>query len=164
MPRYIIWNHVGNRRYIAVFAIICLMVSCLGGCSKYKQIKITGGRIDNITMVSLRTINLTLVVGIDNPAGKLDVREADGELFHFGKVIGKVTLDPFIVNPKTSHDHRLSARIDISPEVGLRELMSFMDVGKLYDCMVDVYVKGRVAGIAVKTNIKEIPLEKLLER
>ena len=164
MPRYIIYSKVRNRRYIALSAILCLMLSCLSGCSKYKQIKVTGGKIDSIAMVGLRTINLTLTVGIDNPAGKLDVREAEGELIHFGKVIGKVTLDPFIVNPKTSHDHRLSARIDISPEVGLRELMSFMDVGKLYDCMVDVYVKGRVAGIAVKTNIKEIPLEKLLER
>ena len=145
-------------------AMLCLALSFLTGCGKYKEIQVTGGKIETISLVGLRTINLTLSVGIDNPAGKLDVREVSGQLTHFGKVIGKLTLDPFIVNPKTSHDHRLSARIDISPEVGLRELMSFMDVGKLYDCMVDVYVKGRVAGIAVKTNIKEIPLEKLLER
>ena len=139
------------------------MLLSLSGCGKYKQIKVTGGKVDSIAMVGLRTINLTLTVGVDNPAGKLDVREADGELIHFGKVIGKVTLDPFIVNPKTSHDHRLSARIDLSPQVGLRELMTFMDVNKLYECNVNVHIKGYVAGMPVKKNIKEIPLKKLLE-
>ena len=140
-----------------------MALSFLTGCGKYKDIQITGGKIETISMVGLRAINMTLSVGIDNPAGKLDVREVSGQLTHFGKVIGKVTLDPFIVNPKTSHDHRLSARIDLSPEVGFRELMTFMDVNKLYDCTVDMYVKGFVAGVAVKKNIKEIPLKKLLE-
>ncbi len=140
-----------------------MALSFLTGCGKYKDIQITGGKIEAISMVGLRAINMTLSVGMDNPAGKLDVREVSGQLTHFGKVIGKVTLDPFIVNPKTSHDHRLSARIDLSPEVGFRELMTFMDVNKLYDCTVDMYVKGFVAGVAVKKNIKEIPLKKLLE-
>lgn len=152
-----------NRRYIAVFAILCLMASCLGGCGKYKQIKITGGRIDSIAMVGLRTINLTMTVGIDNPAGKLDAREADGELIHFGKVIGKVTLNPFIVNEKSNRDHKLTARVELSPQVGLRELMTFMDMNKLYECNVNIHIKGYVAGIPVKKNIKEMPLKKLLE-
>ena len=147
-----------------LFAIVCLALSFLTGCGKYKEIQITGGKIETISMVGLRAINLTLSVGIDNPAGKLDIREVSGQLTHFGKVIGKVTLDSFIVNPKTSHDHRLSARIDLSPEVGFRELMTFMDINKLYDCTVDMYIKGFVAGVAVKKNIKEIPLKKLLER
>ena len=147
-----------------LLAMVCLALSFLTGCGKYKQIQITGGKIETISMVGLRAVNLTLVVGIDNPAGKLDVREVSGQLTHFGKVIGKVTLDPFIVNPKTSDDHRLSARIDIAKGVSFRELMTFMDVNKLYDCTVDMHIKGFVAGVAVKKNIKEIPLKKLLER
>lgn len=153
-----------NNRCIILVALVCLALSFLTGCGKYKQIQVTGGKVETISMVGLRAINLTLSVGIDNPAGKLDAREISGQLTHFGKVIGKVTLDPFIVNPKTNHDHRLSARIDISPEVGLRELMTFMDVNKLYDCTLDMFVKGSVAGVAVKVKIKEIPLKKLLER
>ena len=152
-----------KRRYIALFAILCLMLSCLCGCSKYKQIKITSGRIDSIAMVGLRSVNLSLTVGIDNPAGKLDVREADGELTHFGKVIGKVTLNPFIVNEKSNRDHKLSAKVDLSPEVGLRELMGFMDMNRLYECNVKIHVKGYVAGVPVKKDIKEMPLKKLLE-
>ena len=152
-----------NFRFIVLFVVVVQVLSSLTGCRRYKEIKITGGRIETVSMVGLRSINTTLTVGIDNPAGKLDVREVSGQLTHFGKVIGKVTLDPFIVNPKTSHDHRLSARIDLSTEVGFRELMTFMDVNKLYDCTVDMYVKGFVAGVAVKKNIKEIPLKKLLE-
>lgn len=150
-------------RFIALFVILCLMLSALSGCGKYKQIKITGGKVETISMVGLRTINLAVVIGIDNPAGKLDVRQAEGELTHFGKVIGRVTLDPFIVNRKTCLDHRLSARIDLGSQVGFRELMTFMDVNKLQECSLDVHVKGYVAGVAIKTDIKEIPLKKLLE-
>jgi hypothetical protein len=67
------------------------------------------------------------------------------------------------VNPKTCLDHRLSARIEVAPQVGFRELMTFMDMNKLYECTVNVHVKGFIAGVAVKKNIKEIPLKKLLE-
>lgn len=154
---------MGNRRYIVLLAILCLMLSCLSGCSKYKQIKVTGGKIDSIAMVGLRTINLTLTVGIDNPAGKLDVREAEGELIHFGKVIGKVTLNPFIVNEKSSRNHKLTAKVEVSPQVALRELMTFMDMNKLYESNVNIHIKGYVAGMPVKKNIKEMPLKKLLE-
>lgn len=154
---------VKNNRNTILFAVVCLLLSCMAGCSRYQEIRITGGKIESVSMVGLRTVNLTLTVGIDNPAGKLDVREADGTLTYFGKVIGRVTLDPFIVNSKTDSDHRLSARVDISPEVGFRELMNFMDVNRLYDCTVDVHVKGFVAGVAVKKNIKDLPLKKLLE-
>ena len=152
-----------NFRFIMLLVVVVQVLSSLTGCSRYKEIKITGGRIETVSMVGLRSINTTLTVGIDNPAGKLDVREADGELIYFGKVIGKVTLDPFIVNPKTCLDHRLSARIEVAPQVGFRELMTFMDMNKLYECTVNVHVKGFIAGVAVKKNIKEIPLKKLLE-
>lgn len=155
---------VKNGRFSIVFMLLCLMLSILSGCSRYKEIEITGGRIDGVSMIGLRSFNLALTVGIDNPAGKLDVREADGELIHFGKVIGKVTLNPFIVNEKSKCDHKLTAKVELSPEVGLRELMGFMDVNKIYECTVDIHVKGYVAGIPVKKNIKEIPLKELLER
>ena len=154
---------VKKSRLLSVLLVLCCVLSCLVGCSKYKEIKITGGKIDGVSMVGLRSINMSLTVGIDNPAGKLDVREADGVLMHFGKVIGKVTLNPFIGNEKSVCDHKLTARVDIAPEVGLRELMGFLDVNKLYECTVDIHVKGYVAGIPVKKNIKEIPLKELLE-
>ena len=154
---------VKKSRLLSVLLVLCCVLASLAGCSKYKEIKITGGKIDSVSMVGLRSINLSLTVGIDNPAGKLDVREADGVLMHFGKVIGKVTLNPFIVNERSTCDHKLTARVDISPEVGFRELMGFLDVNKLYECTVDIHVKGYVAGIPVKKNIKEIPLKELLE-
>lgn len=143
--------------------MVCLALSLLTGCANYKQIRVTGGKIETISMVGLRAINMTLSVGIDNPAGKLDVREVSGQLTHFGKVIGKVTLDPFIVNEKSNRNHKLTATLELSPQVGLRELMGFMDMNRLYECNVNIHIKGYVAGMPVKKNIKEMPLKKLLE-
>lgn len=151
------------KRISALFVVISVMLSVLAGCSKYKEIKITGGKIDSVSMTGMRSVNLGLTVGIDNPAGKLDVREADGTLTYFGKVIGKVTLNPFIVNQKTVGDHRITANVALDEGVGIRQLMELMDVNKLYECMVEVHVKGFVAGVPVQKTIKEIPLKKLLE-
>ena len=140
------------------------MVSCLGGCSKYKQIKITGGRIDNITMVSLRTINLALVVGIDNPAGKLDVREADGELFHFGKVIGKVTLAPMALLPRRTAEYHVKAHLELASGLKLMDILSLAAPGKIEEMIVDLSFTGKAGGVVIRRNINDVPLKKLLEK
>lgn len=152
-----------TNRFPVLFAVLLAVALCLSGCGKYRQIKITEGKIDAVSVSGLRTINLTATVGIDNPAGRLDVREADGVLRYFGKVIGKVTLNPFIVNAKSNRNHKVTARIDLDSGVGFIELMSFLDVSKLYVCTIDIHVKGYVANMPVKINIKEIPVTKLLQ-
>ena len=93
----------------ALFIALCVMLTMLTGCNKYKDIEITGGKIESISMTGLRSVNLGLAVGIDNPRGKIEIRHADGVVMHFGKVIGRVTLDPFVVEKKSAGDYHLKA-------------------------------------------------------
>ena len=150
------------RRISALFAFICVVLCMFSGCSKYRQIEVTGVKVEGVSIVGLRAVNLTLAVGIDNPAGKLDVREAYGYLKHFGKVIGKVTLNPFIVNAQTNRNHTVTARVELSKDVGFKQLMSLLNVDTLYECDVDIHVKGFVAGIPLKKDFKDMPLKELL--
>ena len=152
------------KKFSTLFVIVCLMLSVLTGCDKKRQIEITGGNIESVSMSGMRTVNLGMMVSINNPYGKLEIREADGVLMHFGKVIGKMTLDPFVVNRKTEEEYHVKANFTLEETMGLRQIMQFMNVNVLNECTVDFHVKARLGGIQVQKKYKNISMKELFER
>ena len=152
------------KKFSTLFVIVCLMLSVLTGCDKKRQIEITGGNIESVSMSGMRTVNLGMMVSINNPYGKLEIREADGVLMHFGKVIGKMTLDPFVVNRKTEEEYHVKANFTLEETMGLRQIMQFVNVNVLNECTVDFHVKARLGGIQVQKKYKNISMKELFER
>jgi hypothetical protein len=153
-----------NFRFIILFVVVVQVLSSLTGCSRYKEIKITGGRIETVSMVGLRSINTTLTVGIDNPAGKLDVREADGELIYFGKVIGKVVVDPFTMKGRSVEIYHLNARMNLDEDISLYDVLMLLDKKFIDNCTVDVTVKGKLrSGLSKTVTKKDLPVKKLMK-
>lgn len=152
------------KKFSTLFVIVCLMLSVLTGCNQKRQIEITGGNIESVSMSGMRTVNLGMMVSINNPYGKLEIREADGVLMHFGKVIGKMTLDPFVVNRKTEEEYHVKANFTLEETMGLRQIMQFMNVNVLNECTVDIHVKARLGGVQVRKRYKDIPMKELFER
>ena len=151
------------KKLSALFIALCVMLTMLAGCNKYKDIEITGGKIESVSMTGLRSVNLGLAVGINNPRGKIDVRQVDGVVMHFGKVIGRVTLDPFVVEKKSTGNYHLKAVFALDENMGLRQIMQFVNIDKLYECTVDIQVKAHSAGVAVQKKYKNVPLKELFE-
>ena len=114
-------------------------------------------------MNGLKSVDLTLLMGIDNPAGKIVVKNAEGTVKHFGKVIGKVTLAPLALMPRTAEKYVVKANVELSGGLGLKELMRIADPARWEEYVVDITFSGKAAGVAVKRNISDIPLKKLLE-
>ena len=152
------------KKFSTLFVIVCLMLSVLTGCDQKRQIEITGGNIESVSMSGMRTVNLGMMVSINNPYGKLEIREADGVLMHFGKVIGKMTLDPFVVNRKTEEEYHVKANFTLEETMGLRQIMQFVNVNVLNECTVDIHVKARLGGVQVRKRYKDIPMKELFER
>lgn len=152
------------KKFSTLFVIVCVALAVLTGCNKNRQIEITGGNIESVSMSGMRTVNLGMMVSINNPYGKLEIREADGVLMHFGKVIGKMTLDPFVVNKKTEEEYHVKANFTLEETMGLRQIMQFVNVNVLNECTVDFHVKGRLGGIQVQKKYKNIPMKELFER
>ena len=152
------------KKFSTLFVIVCLMLSVLTGCNQKRQIEITGGNIESVSMSGMRTVNLGMMVSINNPYGKLEIREADGVLMHFGKVIGKMTLDPFVVNRKTEEEYHVKANFTLEETMGLRQIMQFVNVNVLNECTVDIHVKARLGGVQVRKRYKDIPMKELFER
>ena len=151
------------KKLSPLFIAVCVMLVLLTGCNKSKQFDITGGKIESVSMSGMRTLHLGLLVNINNPHGKLEVCEANGVLMHFGKVIGRVTLDPFVVEKKSAGDYHLKAVFALDENMGLRQIMQFVNIDKLYECTVDIHVKAYSAGVAVQKRFKNVPMKELFE-
>lgn len=152
------------KKFSTLFVIVCVALAVLTGCNKNRQLEITGGNIESVSMSGMRTVNLGMMVSINNPYGKLEIREADGVLMHFGKVIGKMTLDPFVVNKKTEEEYHVKANFTLEETMGLRQIMQFVNVNVLNECTVDFHVKARLGGIQVQKKYKNISMKELFER
>lgn len=151
------------KKLSPLFIAVCVMLVLLTGCNKSKQFDITGGQIESVSMSGMRTLHLGLLVNINNPHGKLEVREANGVLMHFGKVIGRVTLDPFEVDKKSEGSYHLKAKFTIDESLGLRQIMQYMNVNKLYECTADIFIKARMGGIVIKKKYENEPMNELFE-
>lgn len=149
-------------------ALLVALVVCVSGCKpieKMKQIKVTSVQIEGISPVGLRSINVWLAVGIDNPSIHVGLSDISGALKLSGKVLGRVAVDPFDLRGRSAEIYHLKARISIEKGVTLNELLTLLDMETLNKCTLDVSVRGTVkGGISKVFDIKDIPMKKLLEK
>ena len=138
---------------------------CMTGCKGVKDIKVTSFELESISTKGLKSMDIFLKVGVDNPAKQVKISEIDGSLKHSGKVIGKLAVDPFILGAKTSDLYTLKANVSLAQGAGLKELMLLASPNGLDDCTVDFSAKavyGKTAPMPIK--MKDIPLKELLDK
>lgn len=152
-----------RKSIILLVSLLSFILLTVPGCKKYEQIKIVSGKVESFTMNGLRSADIIISVDIENPAGKIILEEVNGTLKHSGKILGNVTLAPMTLAARSTATHKVTARMEIDKGVGLMYLMSFMNGGKLNECTVDIYAKGKAAGVKAKREYKDIPVKKLLE-
>ena len=144
--------------------VLCIAALLLSGCKKVKDINVTSVNVEAIAPQGLSGINVFLAVGIDNPAFQIGLEDISGALKHSGKVLGRVSVDPFIVQARSAEIYHLKAFVTLGEDATLRSLMMLTDMSKLNECMIDVSVTPRLkSGLGAPIRIKDIPLKKLLE-
>lgn len=145
-------------------AVLCALVVCLSGCNKVKQISVTSVGVESIAPVGFRGVNVYLAVGIDNPAFQIGLSEIEGSLKHSGKILGRLAMDPFVLQAKSAEIYHLKALVTIDKEASLSELLALMDEKVLNECLLDISVRVQLkSGVAKKIRLNDIPLKKLLE-
>ncbi len=141
------------------------MLLTLGGWKKVTDIRVTSVAVEALSPQGLKGINVFLAVGIDNPAFQIGLEDIHGALKHSGKVLGRVTVDPFTVQARSAEIYHLRAFVTLGEDATLRDLLMLTDMAKLNECMVDVSATPRLkSGIGAPLTIKDIPLKKLLEK
>jgi hypothetical protein len=155
-----------RRKSVNILAYFVLAVMfCLTGCKDVKDIKVTSVEVESISARGLRSVDIFLKVGVDNPAKQVRVSEIEGSLVQSGKVIGKLAMDPFILGARTSDIYTLKANVSLAQGAGLKELMVLASPDGLNGCTVDFSAKATVGKSAkMPVKMKDIPLKELLDK
>lgn len=151
------------KRFTVLLASLCFALTMLTGCGDYEKIDVSEPKIEKISSEGFRSVNLAFSLDVDNPAKKIDIREVCCFVKLSGKVIGKMTLDPFVVGAKTKGKHHLVARVNLEQGVGLKAILKLLRAKPLGECEFDIYIKGYYGIWPFKKQFKDIPLEDLLD-
>lgn len=144
--------------------VVSVMALALAGCGKVKDITVTSLQLESIAPQGLKGIDVYMAVGIDNPAFQIGLEDIHGSLKHSGKVLGRVTMDPMVLQRKSAEIYHVKAFLSLGEDAGLRDLLMFTNIEKLYECTVDVSATPRLkSGLGTPITLKDIPLKKLLE-
>ena len=110
-------------------------------------------------------MDIEMAVGVNNPAGQLTITDFSGEVEHSGKVLGKLTLAPLVLLPRTDTVYRLTGRVSLSNDLSVIQALSYArNPQQLKDAKVDVTAKTKLKGGLSKTlKYEDIPVEKLLK-
>lgn len=153
-----------NPRRRLMILVVSVMALALAGCGKVKDITVTSLQLESIAPQGLKGIDVYMAVGIDNPAFQIGLEDIHGSLKHSGKVLGRVTMDPMVLQRKSAEIYHVKAFLSLGEDAGLRDLLMFTNIEKLYECTVDVSATPRLkSGLGTPITLKDIPLKKLLE-
>lgn len=154
-----------KKYHLPVILLLAVLTLCLSGCNKVKQIRPTSCRLEAVSPSGLRSVNVFLAVGIDNPAFQIGISEIQGSVKHSGKVLGKLAMDPFVLQARSAEIYHLRAEVSLAEGAGLMDLMVFTDQTKLNECLVDISAKATLKGGVSKTvTYTDIPLKKLIDK
>ena len=97
---------------MAAFAVALLMPSC---ADRYKDIKVTGIKLEKVTPSSLRSLDAVVVVDVDNPLRtKVKVRKMAGYVYQNSREIATITSDDEVeLAPRGVSSHRIKVRVTV---------------------------------------------------
>ena len=91
---------------------------------------------------------------------------SDVEVFvkHSGKVLGKVTVDPFIMKARSVEQYELKARMVLDEKVTIYDVLMLLNNDFIANCAVDMTAKGTLrVGLSKTIKKNDVPLKKLIE-
>ena len=150
-------------RRLAVL-LLAVMLVFFTGCNKFSKIKVNEVQIEKISPIGLRGIDIDLDVEVDNPAPWLKISDVEVVVRYCGKVLGKVTVDPFTLKARTVERYDIKAKMTLDKSVSLYEALMFLSKDFAQNCILDLTAKGSLKGGLSKTiTQKDVPLKKLME-
>lgn len=99
-----------------------------------------------MTPSGLRSVAVNAKIEIDNPAQQISLTDIEGVVSHSGKVIGRVAVDPFILEARTLGEYHLRAVVTLEEGTSIFNVMSLVRNETIYDSVIDVYFKASLKG------------------
>ena len=150
-------------RRLLVLLVAAMLVS-VTSCNKFKEIKVNDAKVTKLSPYGLRGLDVALAVEIDNPAPLVKLSDMEATVKYCGKVLGKVTLDPFTMNARSVETYNLKAKMQLDEKVTLYDMLMVLDKNFTENCVLDITAKGKLRGGVSKTITQnDVPLKKLIK-
>lgn len=154
------------KRIVKLSLLLLLAAFMLTGCvSKYKKIKVSSFELESVVPSSLRSANVVVAVGINNPAPAFQVRDIEATVKQNGNVMGLVTGEPVSIDGKCDRVYRIPLQAQLAEGVGLMQLLATYKSFNPEEFTIDLHARANVAGkIGKDIDYKDVPLSKFLKK
>ena len=145
--------------------LVCTAILSLASCGKISEIRPTSFELESIAPKGLYSVAADFKVGIHNPAMQIALSDIFAEVMLDGKVVGNVSLAPFVMEAKSDNVYDMNALVALNKGFSIINLLPMMkDPESLKNAYVNVKVKATLkSGLSKNLEWKEIPVEKLLK-
>ena len=154
-----------NVRRILPVLVVCAAFFLLEGCARYTRVRPVSFKVESLSPKGLRSADVVLSVGVDNPAGEIRIYDVYGEAELFGKVIGMLATDPLVLEAKTNGTYRVGASVSLEGNFTiLNALQIARDQESLDNMTVNIYATVKMKGLAPrKLKFEDIPVKELVK-
>ena len=154
------------KRLVRISLLLLLAAFVLTGCvSKYKKIKVSSFELESVVPSSMRSANVVVAVGINNPAPAFQVRDIEATVKQNGNVMGLVTGEPVSVDGKCERVYRIPLQVQLAEGVGLMQLLATYKSFNPEEFTIDLHARANVAGkIGKDIDYKDVPLTKFMKK
>lgn len=148
---------------LAIILSVLLLSSCKNAFH-VEDIRPTSFELESMSPNGLRSVNATVGVGISNPSVTFQVSEAEALVYHKGRLLGKVQLEPFEVKKKTDEVHSIDCTMTLADGINLFEVMALAAKFNVDDFTMDISGIVKAMNFKKKMTYTNVPASKFIRR
>jgi hypothetical protein len=144
---------------------MCAVLFVLSGCGKLQDIRPTSFELSSISPKGLSAAEMDFRIGIHNPVMQISLSDIFAEVVVSGKVIGNVSVSPFVLEAKSDKEYDMKALFALSKGTSILNLIPLLKDPQAHkDAVMNVRFKAALkGGLAKELRWDGIPLEKLMK-
>lgn len=147
-----------KTRHILIFLAMAIVLSLSSGCNRFKDIKMTGVKLESIRPAGLKSIHGAVLVGIDNPTMSFTVNDIEGKVHRKGSPFCSFAADGITVAAKCDDWYRMNGTVMLDPSVSILSLPGLANNFNPDDYTVDLSMRIKLKnGPGARINRKGIP-------
>ncbi len=137
----------------------------LVSCNKIREIRPTSFELVSVSPKGFYSADVDFKLGIHNPALQIGFSDIFAEVVLNGKVIGNVSVAPFVMEAKSDKVYDMNALLALNKGTSVLNLIPLL---KNPDAMKNAHINLRVRatlknGISKELVWNEVPVEKLIK-
>ena len=154
------------KKLLKISTLLLVSALLLTGCvSKYKKIKVSSFNVESVVPSSLRSANVVVAVGINNPAPSFQVRDIEATVKRGDEVMGVVTGEPVSIDGKCDRVYRIPLQAQLAEGISIMQLLAIYKSFNPEEFTLDLHARANVAGkIGKDIEYNDVPLTKFLKK